>query len=155
MKLEFGGEYFFAPGAEGAVRIERHERKGRILVATKEIAVGEVVLSEAPLARVSLDASDACSRLLEMEGSWESSLRFPAVFYWAALQSLSLSAEELQLMRQLEGKAEVSDAVLWLLGEMNLKVTAEDLERALQIWIFNSLKQEEFLMLPLLMAPSS
>ena len=118
--------------------------------------MGEVVLSETPLVRVCLDTSAACRLILEMEGSWESSLQFPALFYWAALQSLSLlGSKELQLMRQLQGEAEVSDAVLWLLKEMDLKVMAQDLERALQIWIFNSLKQEEFLMLPLLMAPSS
>ena len=75
-------------------------------------------------------------------GSWDCSYRYPGLFYWAALQSLSLSEEDQSLALQLHRpKGEAGEdvrAVLEALGmDEGLEAMMEDL---LQIWIFNSLR---------------
>ena len=82
-----------------------------------------------------------------LRGSWDCSYRYPGLFYWAALQSLSLSEEDLSLALQLHRpKAEAGEdvrAVLEALGmDQRLEAMVEDL---LQIWIFNSLRYSDWI----------
>eukprot|EP00435_Cladocopium_sp_Y103_P003727 s4266_g1.t1 len=144
--------------AQVPVVVKQHGIKGRVLVASKDFAEGEILMWERPLLEVQPEASVECQAILEMEGSWDCSYRYPGLFYWAALQSLSLSESDqslaLQLHRPQGGKVgEDVRAVLEALGmDEGLEAKVEEL---LQIWIFNSLRSDDKLVLPLLMAMCS
>lgn len=134
-----------------ALQVQQHSSKGRILVASKDFPQGELLMSEKPLLQVASPAGNAGGAILELEGSWEApSFRYPVVFYWAAL--LSLTSEEsdlgclvedeqslaLQLHRPSTEVGEDVEAVLVAVGcHEGLAAKVEDL---LQIWIFNSLR---------------
>ncbi|CAK9091779.1 unnamed protein product, partial [Durusdinium trenchii] len=129
-------------------------------------------LSEAPLVCVSMDESRACSVILEMEDSWEALLGYPALLYWAALQTLtesevngafqggvSLEVQELalQLWAPLR-ETELSEGVTTVLKSLwrePVRGLALKVERLLKIWVFNSLRCGEWVILPLLTAMCS
>eukprot|EP00913_Durusdinium_trenchii_P029759 g27888.t1 len=159
--------------------------QGRLYATVQEMAgrweVGEdaglhslakSALSEAPLVCVSMDESRACSVILEMEDSWEALLGYPALLYWAALQTLtesevngafqggvSLEVQELalQLWAPLR-ETELSEGVTTVLKSLwrePVRGLALKVERLLKIWVFNSLRCGEWVILPLLTAMCS
>ena len=91
-----------------------------------------------------------CLAILDMEGSWDCCYRFPGLFYWAAMRSLtgqesqlgSLSQEDqdlaLQLHRPPKNQHEDVLCVLEAVGED--QQLQDKLEELLQIWIYNSLR---------------
>lgn len=101
------------------VVVQQHGIKGRILVASKFFAEGDLLMWERPLLAVQPEASVECQVILDMEGSWDCSYRYPGLFYWAALQSLSLSEEDQSLALQLHRpKGEAGEDVRAVLEEV-------------------------------------
>eukprot|EP00438_Fugacium_kawagutii_P002211 Skav205700 [mRNA] locus=scaffold3495:160644:161141:- [translate_table: standard] len=148
--------HFRVRDCHGSLQVQQHCSKGRILVASKDFSQGELLMSEKPLLRVAFPAGNAGGAILELEGSWEApSFRYPVVFYWASLLSLtseesdlgSLVEDEQSLALQLHRPSTVSvgedvEAVLVAVGcHEGLAAKVEDL---LQIWIFNSLRFWDF-----------
>ncbi|CAE8640025.1 unnamed protein product, partial [Polarella glacialis] len=72
----------------GAVRVEKREGKGRVLVADTDFEAGERVMLEYPLIEAVADESiPAYKEVLRLKE--DGSLAFAPIFYWAALCSLT------------------------------------------------------------------
>lgn len=140
----------------GSVSVDTVEGKGRVLRAERDFEAGERILLEYPLieavAAPALPAVRALRTLRE-----EDQLEFPAIFYWAALSSLTTQEisgacftwcpvpEETQAqalcLHTPEDAPEPSESVQRLISQLwpdGGGPDAQRLEQLLQVWIYNS-----------------
>lgn len=144
-----GKEHF-----EGVLRCAWTEAKGRILLATRNYAPGEVILTESPLHIVQEDEKSAgFRRLKKICKDYEDDFDYEPLWYWCAVQSLTAeqlqgakvegctgASEETQFNLKLlhhEKVREPSAAARILVREMVPRADPVLLERLIQIWVLN------------------
>eukprot|EP00927_Polykrikos_kofoidii_P001018 TRINITY_DN1036_c0_g1_i1.p1 TRINITY_DN1036_c0_g1~~TRINITY_DN1036_c0_g1_i1.p1 ORF type:complete len:470 (+),score=69.09 TRINITY_DN1036_c0_g1_i1:105-1514(+) len=139
---------------EGRLRCHWADQKGRILLSTREFAVGEIILVEGPLHIAQEDKrSGAWKKLNKLCKDYEDDFEYEALWYWCALRSLS--GDQLKGVKAigLEGAAsetqfnllllhhpkvtEASESAQILVRELVPNADVMILERLIQIWVLN------------------
>eukprot|EP00929_Paragymnodinium_shiwhaense_P009271 TRINITY_DN113379_c0_g1_i1.p1 TRINITY_DN113379_c0_g1~~TRINITY_DN113379_c0_g1_i1.p1 ORF type:complete len:466 (+),score=85.66 TRINITY_DN113379_c0_g1_i1:140-1537(+) len=128
--------------------------KGRILRATREFALGEIILVESPLHIVQEEKNTgAFKKLRALCKKHENDFDYEPLWYWCALQSLTAeqmtgskvdawkgASEEVQtnlLLLHHEEVTEPSSAATILVRELCPNCDPITLERLIQIWVLN------------------
>ncbi|CAE8726101.1 unnamed protein product [Polarella glacialis] len=139
---------------QGFLQCRDTETKGRILVATRDFAQGEIILEELPLHIVQADAASSEFSTLKSMCEAKKGFDYDALWYWAALRSLCLEdlgsgfsswtlldkdrQERLLLLHtgEVSGPSRATQAIARQLVPQLRDV--DKLERLLQAWIHNA-----------------